>query len=407
LYNPELPKAKKQNPGKEGPVAMKRIQIFSPLLVFLLAAPAAPVWAQSAPSRRGSLPAAHPSSASPDVHADRTVTFRFHDPNAAKVMLALEGSHAIPMRKDSQGFWSVTTGPLNPNIYGYSFVADGIGLLDPSNSLIKPNLLNAQSMVLVPGPAPMPWEVTDVPHGVVHHIFYHSGLVGDKRDYFVYTPPGYHPRAKERYPVLYLLHGYSDDASGWTAVGRANIILDNLIEQGKAKPMIVVMPLGYGAPEIVSRAGPGFRDRSLVEENMTKFRAALLTEVVPQVEKDFRVKTDRKDRAIAGLSMGGAESLFTGLNTLDKFAWIASFSAGGLSEDYDKEFPSLDSSANSKLKVLWIACGTDDRLIVPNRKVRAWLTSKGIHHTEIETPGMHTWMVWRNNLVAFAPLLFR
>ncbi|MGH9378850.1 MAG: alpha/beta hydrolase, partial [Terriglobia bacterium] len=164
---------------------------------------------------------------------------------------------------------------------------------------------------------------------------------------------------------------------------------------------------GYGAPEIVSRTGPGFRNRNLVEDNMTKFRDALLTEVIPQVEKDFRAKTDRKDRAIAGLSMGGAESLFTGLNNLDKFAWVASFSAGGLSEDYDQEFPSLGSSANSKLKVLWIACGTADGLLTSNRKFRAWLTSKGVHHTDIETPGMHEWPVWRNNLVAFTPLLFR
>ncbi|HEX5482352.1 MAG TPA: alpha/beta hydrolase-fold protein, partial [Terriglobia bacterium] len=200
---------------------------------------------------------------------------------------------------------------------------------------------------------------------------------------------------------------YSDDASAWTAVGRANIILDNLIAQGKAKPMIVVMPLGYGAPEILAPGGPAFHDPSLVQRNMDKFREALFTEVMPRVEKTYRVLTGRNDRAIAGLSMGGAESLYTGLNALDRFAWVGSFSAGGLGADYDTEFPSLNSSANDQLQQLWIACGTEDRLLTPNRKFRAWLTSKGIHHANIETPGMHTWMVWRRNLAAFAPLLFQ
>lgn len=372
-----------------------------------LAIPAA-ARAQAPRPRKGPLPPWFHPIVSPEVHPDRSVTFRFHDPNAEEVVLSLEGSsHPTPMEKGADGIWTVTIPPLEPNMYGYAFVADGVGLMDPSDPLIKPNLLNPQSMVLVPGSTPMPWEITDVPHGVVHHIYYHSGVVGDNRDFYVYTPPGYNPRSKEKYPVLYLLHGYSDDASGWTAVGRANIILDNLIAQQKVKPMIVVMPLGYGAPEIVSRTGPGFRHPGLVNENMTKFRDALLTEVIPQVEHDFRVKTDRKDRAIAGLSMGGAESLFTGLNNLDKFAWVASFSAGGLSSDYDKDFPSFSASANSKLKLLWIACGTSDALITPNRKFRAWLTSKGVHHTNIETPGMHEWPVWRNNLVALTPLLFR
>ncbi|MGH9402314.1 MAG: esterase, partial [Terriglobia bacterium] len=277
---------------------MKHTQLPFLLLALFFTVPAALCWAQAPRPTRGPLPPWYHPVISPEVHPDHTVTFRFHDPNAQKVSLSLEGSsHPTPMEKGDDGVWSATTAPLDPNLYGYSFVADGVGLMDPSDPLIKPNLLNPQSMVLVPGSSPMPWEVTDVPHGVVHHIYYHSGVVGDNRDFYVYTPPGYNPKAKEKYPVLYLLHGYSDDASGWTAVGRANIILDNLIAQEKIKPMIVVMPLGYGAPEIVSRAGPGFRNRNLVEDNMTKFRDALLTEVIPQVEKDFRAKTDRKDRA--------------------------------------------------------------------------------------------------------------
>src|SRR5208337_3575425 len=155
----------------------------------------------------------------------------------------------------------------------------------------------------------LPWEINLVPHGVIHHHFYRSGIVGDDRDFYVYTPPAYNPEAKKLYPALYLLHGFSDDASAWTAVGRAHVILDNLIAQGKAKPMIVVMPLGYGAPEILSPTFHGFRDSSLVDRNMDRFRQALLTEVIPQVEKIYRVSPDRQSRAIAGLSMGGAESL--------------------------------------------------------------------------------------------------
>ncbi|HLJ15103.1 MAG TPA: alpha/beta hydrolase-fold protein, partial [Bryobacteraceae bacterium] len=343
---------------------------------------------------------------SPQVHGDGTVTFRFRDPNAKEIFVAREGGQRIAMQKDEEGVWSVTAGPWQPDLYGYGFVADGVSYMDPVNPLIKPNLLNPQSMVHIPGPG-LPWEIIGIPHGLVHHHFYHSGIVGDDRDFYVYTPPGYDSKAKQKYPVFYLLHGFSDDASGWTAVGRANIILDNLISQRKAKPMLIVMPLGYGAPEIVSRTRPTQRDPALSKRNYDRFRDALFNEVMPQIEKTYRVSTDRGSRAIAGLSMGGAESLYVGLNDLDRFAWIGAFSAGRTGEDFDKTFPNLDSKANSKIRLLWIACGTEDRLITPNRKFRDWLKSKDVNFTPIETPGVHSWMVWRRNLAAFAPLLFR
>src|SRR5690242_2753984 len=246
-----------------------------------------------------------PPIQSPEVHPDRSVTFRFRDPNAKEVNLQRSGAGRLPMQKDEQGVWSITTDPLEPDYYDYSFVADGVSLADPSNPARVPNLLSNDSEVHVPGPASLPWEVNDVPHGIVHRHFYKSAAVGDERDFYVYTPPGYDPTAKELYPVLYLLHGYSDDASAWTAVGRAHVILDNLIAQGKAKPMLIVMPLGYGAPEIVTRRGPALRDLNLRQRNYDKFREALFTEVIPQVEKSYRVAKDRKSRAIAGLSMGG------------------------------------------------------------------------------------------------------
>ena len=183
--------------------------------------------------------------------------------------------------------------------------------------------------------------------------------------------------------------------------------LDNLIARGKAKPMLLVMPLGYGAPEIVARNGGSLRDKGLRDRNYTRFRDALFDEVMPQVQKQYRGQADANSRAIAGLSMGGAESLFIGLNAPDRFAWIGAFSAGGSSSDYEMTYPHADEKLNDQIKLLWIACGTEDGLMAGNRKFREWLKGKGVRVTEIETPGMHTWMVWRRNLAACAPLLFR
>jgi enterochelin esterase-like enzyme len=347
------------------------------------------------------------SLVSPEVHADGSVTFRFPAPNAKAVQLQLEGADPAPMQRDDQGVWSITTAPLAPDYFGYSFVADGVRLIDPENALMVPNLLATETAVHVPGSLSLPWELNDVPHGEVHHHFYRSAVAGDDRDYYVYTPPGYDSASKKTYPVLYLLHGYSDDASGWTAVGHANVILDNLISQGRAKPMIVVMPLGYGTMELVRRGWTAWSHTELRDRNFRNFREALLTEAMPRVENEYRIAKDRNARAIAGLSMGGSESLLTGLNNLDKFSWVGAFSSGGIPDDFQKDFPSLDAKANQQLHLLWIACGTEDHLITVNRALREWLKTKGVKATEIETPGMHTWMVWRRNLAEFAGLLFR
>lgn len=345
---------------------------------------------------------------SPEVHTDRTVTFRFRAPNAQKVEVAREGlAQRVTLAKDDEGVWSGASEPWEPDLYGYSFLVDGVAEMDPLNAKIKPNLLNPQSVVHVPGGPDLPWEIRNVARGAVHHHFYHSTVVGDDRDFYVYTPPNYDGHAKTPYPVFYLLHGYSDDASGWTAVGRAHVILDNLIAAGKAKPMVVVMPLGYGALEMLAPNGPSFRDPELVRRNYERFRDATLNEVMPAVEKAYNVSKDRAQRAIAGLSMGGAESLFTGLNRLDTFAWVGAFSAGGGAQDYDKTYPVLKTQAGEKLRLLWMGCGTEDRLIEPNRKFVDWLKSNGIRHTWVETSGGHTWMVWRRYLAEFAPLLFR
>ena len=348
-----------------------------------------------------------PEVKSPEVNPDRSVTFRFVDLGAQKVSVNVEGAKPLAMTKDAQGIWSATTAALEPDLYGYYFEADGVGLVDPNNPLMKTNLLNLSNMVLIPDTPSMPWEVQDIPHGEIHHHFYKSGIVGDNRDYYVYTPPNYDPKAKTKYPVLCLLHGYSDGADGWTAVGRANYILDILIAQGKAKPMIVVMPLGYGAPEILSYKWTGWTHPETVQKNFDKFREMLVTELMPRVEQEYSISPDRKDHAIAGLSMGGSETLLTGLNNLDKFAWMGAFSSGGLPAGYEKDFPNLDAKANSEIKLLYIACGMEDGLITANRNFKAWLKTKDVKFRDVETPGEHTWMVWRRNLIELAPLLFK
>ena len=189
----------------------------------------------------------------------------------------------------------------------------------------------------------------------------------------------------------------------------AQVILDNLIAWGRAQPMLVVMPLGYGLPEIVDRHSGKSLDRNpgLRDLNYERFTASLFQEVMPRVEAEYRTLPGRASRAIAGLSMGGAESLLVGLNHPDDFAWIGSFSAGAVPSDYAGSFPRVDAALGARLSLLWIACGTEDRLIAPNRRFRAWLESRGVHPIAVETPGAHTWPVWRRNLTAFAPLLFQ
>ncbi len=343
---------------------------------------------------------------SPHVAPDGRVTFRLWAPRATSVQVHCEGVKASRMKKNDAGVWSLTTEPLQPDIYAYSFTVDGVKTLDPRNPLIKYNLLNIDSQVHVPGPASLPWEINDVPRGVIHHHFYKSAIAGDQRDYYVYTPPGYEPAQAKRYPVLYLLHGYSDAADAWTSVGLANVILDNLIARGQAKPMIVVMPLGYGTMEVVTGGWGGLRSRNLWQTNLDKFQKTLLDEVVPRVEAAYKTRPDREDRAIAGLSMGGAESLLTGLNALDRFAYVGAFSSGGLGADFSKDFPRLDKSANTKLHLLWVGCGEQDGLFAPNQKFCDWLSAQGIHHTWVHIPGQHSFRVWRRLLAKFAPLLF-
>jgi enterochelin esterase family protein len=342
---------------------------------------------------------------SPEVHPDGRVTFRLKAPDAKEVRLRCEGVKDANLEKDEKGIWAFTTDTLEPDIYAYSFTVDGARVIDPVNPLLKYNLLNTVSQVHVPGLLSLAWEVNDVPHGQLHRHFFKSNITGDQRDFMVYTPPGYDPSARKRYPTLYLLHGFSDDATGWISAGFANVILDNLIARKQAKPMVVIMPLGYGKMEYVFAADA--RRREERQHNIDQFRETLFKEVMPISEKAYHLSSDRRDRAIAGLSMGGGESLSIGLNDLDRFAWIGAFSSGIRDSGYDVQYPSLDQKANDRLRLLWIACGEQDGLLAPNQKFCDWLKTRGIKYTWVATPGQHSFRVWRRNLAQFAALLFQ
>ncbi len=345
---------------------------------------------------------------SPVIHEDGRVSVAFRAEHAKEVVLAVNSQPRQPMTRDADGVWRATTPPLDADVYGYLIVVDGVPHLDPLNTDIIPNLLNPQSKFHVQRGSAHPWDVTDVPRGTLHRHFYKSGIVGDHRDYYVYTPPGYDSAAARPYPVLYLLHGYSDDARGWTSVGHAHLILDNLIAAGTVTPMVVVMPLGYGDLTLVARNTPGIRDPAVRTRSFERFRQSLLEELIPRVARDYHVGTDRASRAIAGLSMGGAQSLFIGLNALDRFSAIGAFSSGGFGDapDLDSVFAGV-TPGGPRPSLLWVACGVDDRLLPGNRAIRDWLQAHDVTHVYKETEGAHTWFVWRRYLSEFLPLIFR
>jgi enterochelin esterase family protein len=354
--------------------------------------------------------AQQPALNSHEVNADRSITFRYYSPSARKVTVTLDYDHGhpIPLAKGADGVWTLTTTPLQPSLHTYTLEVDGTPIMDPMNLSADPSYSYLANEVTVPG-APQLWDVRDVPHGVVHHHVYKSsaieGLPVGMEDYYVYTPPGYDAAAAKLYPVLYLLHGWSAVAESWLHDGQANLILDNLIAQGQATPMIVVMPLGYGDLSFVTGGFGQWNDEAKIGNNLQRFGNALLSEIVPQVESGYRVSARREDRAIAGLSMGGGESLVIGLNHPDTFAWIGGFSSAVMYGHFDGVFPNLDPKI--PLKLLWVSCGTEDALIKPNRLFVAWLGAKALQPMAVETPGIHNWPVWRDNLIHFAPLLFR
>jgi len=339
---------------------------------------------------------------SPEVHADRTVTFRIRAPKATDVVLNGEwkGGGKLAMTKDEQGIWGVTVGPLEPDLYGYSFAIDGMAVTDPSNSVLKPMRSPRTSVVDVPGDPPRLHDWQDVPHGTVHLHEYVSKSLGRRRPLRVYTPPGYDKDSSATYPVLYLFHGSGDNEATWTSFGRAHLIADNLLAQGKARAMIIVMTDGHA----VAPGGPP-ESRG---KNVEAFGRDLLEDVMPLVESTYRTKADREHRAIVGLSMGGGQSLTVGLNHLDRFAWVGGFSSAiGNPETTIASALADPAATNAKLRLLWIACGKDDGLVKNAQTLSDVLKAKEIRHELKITEGNHSWPVWRRYLADFAPRIFQ
>src|SRR6185312_14796869 len=349
-----------------------KLHIHLPVSCLLLAGLCAASAQQTAPtpprrpaSQFALVPAPPPS---PVIHADRSVTFDLLMPHAEVVEVQVEGfAKPFPMVKDAAnpGHWTFSLPPMAPEYYSYSFLVDGVNVVDPHNIVTKPSAFRVQSVFFIPGQPAEPWEVQDVPHGVLHHHEYNSAIVKRDSSYYVYTPPGFDPAAKTKYPVLYLRHGWA----AWT-------------------------------------------EPALVQRNFTLFEEALYKEVMPRVTAEYPISASREEHAIAGLSMGGAETLLVGLNHTQDFAWIGAFSAGGIgANNFPKIFPAITPESgpaiNKSLRLLWISVGTEDGLLEPNRKLIAWLKEDGVQPKAVETPGMHVWMVWRDNLANFAPLLFQ
>ena len=332
---------------------------------------------------------------SPEIRPDRTVTFRFRAPNAERVAVRIVSPQTMKrMTKSEGGVWSATVGPLEPNIYEYTFLVDGTATLDPSNPVVKVGLRPAASNFTVPGDPPRYDEPQRVPHGVLHIHRYSSMPAGAERGVYIYTPPGYE-RSGSKYPVLYLLHGAGDDERGWSAVGRAHTILDNLIAQGKAVSMVVVMPWCYGNALSTSR-----------ENVVPEFERDLLDNIIPFVEENYRVNTDSNSRAMAGLSMGGRETVTIGVKHMDMFDWLGVFSSG-ISDDYETTYGTYLDSANKKLQLFWLACGKRDFLFKSYQALLELLAAKDVKHVAIISEGGHTWQNWRSYLHEFAQLLFK
>ena len=344
--------------------------------------------------------------AHPEVHADRTITFRVTAPRASRVELLFGEWDVKPqaMAKGGNGEWSLTIGPVEPETYCYEFSIDGVMALDLGNPAVKSGTQLYGSVVEVPGKPPRFDEVQDVPHGVTEVTRYFSTQLRKPRSLYVYLPPGYDALKAPDLPVLYLRHGGGDDESSWTNNGHAGVILENLMASGKAVPMLIVMPNGLTEGSWASGSTP---------EALAALERELLVDVIPLVEKRFRVSKACNRRAIAGLSMGGGQSFVMGLRNLDTFSWIGEFSAGLLSAadfNVDKELPGIladSASINRRVRLLWLGCGNLDPRFNGHLNLADSLKKRGINHKFQESSGGHEWKVWRHQLEGFLPLLFR
>lgn len=337
-------------------------------------------------------------AAFPQVHADRRVTFQWKAPAAHKVQVMPGGGSnglgkgPFEMTRSSEGVWTATIGPVQPGFHYYWFLVDGVAMNDP-NSETYFGWARQTSGIDVPDGALDFYEPKDVPHGDVRMHWYRSKVTGLMRRAFVYTPPEYDTASRTRYPVLYLQHGSGESERGWVAQGRANFILDNLIAAGKAKPMIVVMENGYAG-----RGNEAFGD-------------VVIQDLIPEIDRAFRTSSDRMNRAVAGLSMGGGQAMQIGLANLDRFAFIGSFSGAGVRNfDIQTSYGGVFKNSpafNKKVKLFWVGCGREDALFPGSAALHAALDKAGVRHVWSEGPGLHDWQVWRRHLHEFALLLFR
>jgi enterochelin esterase family protein len=330
-------------------------------------------------------------------------TFSLRAPEAREVKLRGQWSkEAIEMTKSDKGEWTVALDTVPAGVWEYSFSVDGLNVLDPNNPAFKPQRQPGKSILHVPANPLAPWDWQDVPHGTVHQHGYLSKVLKRAREVVVYTPPGYEKDSAKRYPLLVLQHGSGDNQRTWVEHGKAHWIFDNLIAQGKAKPMVVMMLDGH-PHGMVGREATDTKRISAQEA----FERELLDDAIPLVESLYRVEPDRTKRAIAGLSMGGAQSLSVGLANMDRFAWVIAMSAGPPSPQRMEKFLSDPAAANEKLKLLWIGVGKDDFLLQRSQQLTTSLKEKGIRHEWKLTDGDHSWPVWRGYLAEIAPLLFR
>ena len=345
---------------------------------------------------------------SPEYNADGSVTFRCQAANAQKVELDTQMlPSALPMTKGENGVWSITVTPGKPDIYPYCFVVDGTRIADPNNMFIFPNENFKNSLADVRGPEPSVQDIRDVPHGKVSYRFYHSKTCGIDRVMTVYTPAGYDPAGSERLPVLYLIHGMTDTYETWFKVGHVNNILDNLIADGLAKRMIVVMPYANPYPEMM-RQGLADRYDSMDTERVAR---EIIDDVRPFIEANYKVKTSARDRAVAGFSLGGRQALATGLGHPETFQWVCAMAPAIFGEEYKTNFENGTyaplKSLNGKFRLIWIGTGTSDFLIQASRGLDGYLTENGVKHTFYTPDGGHTWMNCRDYLTRIAQLIFK
>ena len=380
---------------------------------------------------------AQPAVTSPEIGADRRITFRVYAPSAQKVELrspgdipGVSGRGVAPpqLTKNGEGTWETTVGPVPAGAYRYQFVVDDVTVVDSRNPMTSQTNTTVYSLAVVHGSDL--FDTKSVPHGAVASVHYYSTTLGGTRRMHVYTPPGYET-SRERYPVFYLLHGAGDVDDSWSSVGRAGFILDNLIAAGKAKPMVVVMPAGHvnGAGAAIGGQVPAAAAQGLpgIGTGPDPFANDFLTDLLPYVEKNYRVLTDRQSRAMAGLSMGGNQTLNIAIPHLERFAYIGVFSSGIISgtrgappppagtaappfgEVWEKQhLAALDNAALKRdLRLMWFSTGKDDGLIQTTRNTVDLLKKHGFNPIFIESGGAHTWLNWRDYLTEFAPQLFQ